>query len=109
MKIMLRRLQNANLKVALDKCCFGAIEVKYLGHIVDRTGNRPDPEKVQAAQDTPQLKTMSQLKGLLGLSRYCCAFYKNNAQMVHPLTDLTKKGADVIMDASVRRGLSSHQ
>ncbi len=98
LRIVLRRLQDANLKVAPVKCYFGMIEVKYLGHIVDRTGNRPDPEKVQAVQDTPQPKTVSQLKGLLGLSGHNRAFYKNYAQMVHPLTELTKKGADVVKD-----------
>jgi hypothetical protein len=95
LRIVLGRLRDANLKVAPAKCKFGITEVKYLGHIVDRTGHRPDPEQLQAVQDTPQPKTMSQLKGLLGLSGYYRAYYETFAQMVHPLAELTKKGADV--------------
>ena len=103
LKIVLGRLRDANLKVAPAKCYYGMILVKYLGHIVDRAGNRPDPEKVQAVQDTPQPKTMSQLKGLLGLSGYYRAFYKDYAQMVHPLTELTKYGTDVTKDWTAER------
>ena len=65
---------------------------------MDRTGNRPDPRKVQAVQDTPQPKTTSQLKGLLRLSRYYRAYHMSYAQMVHPLTELTNNGADVVRD-----------
>jgi len=78
------------------------IEVKHLGHIVNIKTSAPTQGKVQAVQDitvdTPQPKTVSRLLGLLGLSGYYRAFYKEYAQMVHPLTELTKKSTDMILE-----------
>ena len=33
------------------KCLFATESVKFLGHIVDREGIRPDPEKVEGIND----------------------------------------------------------
>lgn len=102
MKIVLRRLQDANLKVVPVRRYFDMIEVKHLRHIVNIKTSAPTQGKVQAVQDikvdTPQPETMSQLIGLLGLSGYYRAFYKEYAHMVPPLTELTKKGTDMILE-----------
>lgn len=39
------RLQQYNMTINSEKCVFGQQSVKYLGHIVDRNGIRPHPDK----------------------------------------------------------------
>ena len=40
------RIQNAGVTLNYKKCVFLQTSVKFLGQIVDQTGIRPDPEKV---------------------------------------------------------------
>jgi hypothetical protein len=48
LKLVLQRLQDANLKVNAVKSNFCAIETKYLGYILSREGIKPQPKKVQS-------------------------------------------------------------
>ena len=45
---VLKRLQKAGVTLNADKCQFSRKSVKFLGHVVDPTGIRPDPDKVIA-------------------------------------------------------------
>ena len=45
----------AGLKLKREKCQFGKSSAKFLGHVVSAQGTEPDPEKVKAAQDFPNL------------------------------------------------------
>ena len=49
LRLVLDRLRVANLKVKLEKCEFEQPQLKALGHIIDKQGISPDPEKVKAA------------------------------------------------------------
>jgi hypothetical protein len=44
---VLNKLKANNLFLRFDKCSFFKREVKYLGHIIDEHGIRPDPDKVR--------------------------------------------------------------
>jgi hypothetical protein len=46
LRLVLDRLRVANLKVKLEKCEFAQPQLKALGHIIDKQGISPDPEKV---------------------------------------------------------------
>jgi Reverse transcriptase (RNA-dependent DNA polymerase) len=48
------RLQSANLIVKLETCEFTRPTLKALGHIVDKHGISPDPEKIRAVRDFPR-------------------------------------------------------
>ncbi|KAF2905830.1 hypothetical protein ILUMI_00336, partial [Ignelater luminosus] len=43
--LVLERLQKHNIRVRVDKCDFFVPELKYLGHIIDKNGIRPDEER----------------------------------------------------------------
>lgn len=45
------RLWRHGLKLRLDKCNLIQQEVKFLGHVVDKNGVKPDPEKLSAVRD----------------------------------------------------------
>ena len=42
----LERLQKYGITLNKEKCSFATELVKFLGHIVDKEGIRPDPQKV---------------------------------------------------------------
>jgi hypothetical protein len=49
-------------------------------------------EKIQAIIDWPTPKTLTELKGFLGICFYYRRFVKGFSQLCTPLTDLTRKG-----------------
>ncbi|GFW06995.1 transposon Tf2-11 polyprotein [Trichonephila clavipes] len=48
LRLVLKCLQEAGLKLNSKKCLFAAQEVKILGHLVSCNGVRPDPDKIKA-------------------------------------------------------------
>lgn len=47
---VLLRLQETGMTLNSEKCQFAQQSVKFLGHCVDSTGIRPDPDKVRAIE-----------------------------------------------------------
>jgi hypothetical protein len=74
-----------------SKCAFGASEVEYLGHLVDKDGIRVDTKNIEAMQDQPHPNTLKNLRGFLGLTGYYRKFFKNYGKIVGPLIALLKK------------------
>jgi hypothetical protein len=68
-------------------------EVLYLGHIIGVKGVQVHQEKIQAILDWPTPKTLTELKGFLGICCYYKRFIKGFSQLCAPLTNLTGKGA----------------
>ncbi|XP_023806199.1 uncharacterized protein LOC111946697 [Oryzias latipes] len=87
---VLDRLEEAGLKISLDKCQFCQPQVKYLGHIVSAQGVSPDPQKIEAVTTWPQPKDLKTLRSFLGFCGYYRRFIANYAAIVRPLTELTK-------------------
>ena len=88
---MLNKLRRNKLFLRFDKCSFFQREVKFLGHIVDGNGVRPNPDKVKAVQDWPPPKNTSELKSFLGLTNYFRKYIRGYSQYTYPLTQLLKK------------------
>ena len=45
---VLHRLSGLGMTLNADKCTFAQTSVKFLGHVVDGQGIRPDPDKITA-------------------------------------------------------------
>ena len=58
--IIFCRLRSADLKVNAPKCSFGLKEITYLGYVITREGNKPDPKKVQEIMDLGRPATTSE-------------------------------------------------
>jgi hypothetical protein len=76
-----------------SKCEIGMTEVLYLGHIIGAKGVQVHQEKIQAIINWPTPRTLTELKGFLGICSYYKKFVKGFSQICAPLTDLTKKRA----------------
>lgn len=65
-----RQIQNYGFKVKENKCDFFMKEIKYLGHIIDEEGRRPDPERSTAIKKMPAPKNLAELQSFLCLVNY---------------------------------------
>lgn len=82
------RLWRHGLKLCLDKCRLLQKEVKFLGHVVDQKGVRPDPDKISAVQDWPIPTTVRRVRAFLGLAGYYRRFVFGFAKIACPLNHL---------------------
>ena len=63
-------LRQAGVKLKREKCVFMQKSIKYFGHILDTTGLRPDPDKVEAILKAPPPHNREQLESCFGMVQY---------------------------------------
>lgn len=91
LRIVFRRLQDANLQLNPDKCEFCRTELKYLGHVICRDGIQTDPEKIRAVQEYTSPTTVKEVRRFIGFASWYRRFVPEFSKIVVPLTHLTKK------------------
>ena len=104
---VLRRIQDADLKIKRSKCQFGKELVEFLGHIVSAKGIHPNPVKVQAVQNFPTPSSLSDVRAFVGMASYYCRYVRNFADIAAPLHDLTKGGREFCWTPSAEKAFSS--
>jgi hypothetical protein len=60
--------EQKKLFAKFSKCVFATQQVEYLGHVISQHGVATDPQKIAAIQNWPVPKTITQLRGFLGLA-----------------------------------------
>ena len=88
---LFNRLRNANLKVNLKKCEFGADNVSYLGYRLTPQGILPGTDKLKAVRDAEPPKTVHQVRQFMGLCNFFRSHVRNFAMVAAPLHKLTSK------------------
>ena len=91
LEMVLNRLQKAGLTLNREKCQFSRTSVKFLGHIIDQTGIRPDPDKISAIQKIKPPTCVSDVRRFLGLVNQMSKFIPNLAEITKPLRELLVK------------------
>lgn len=84
-------LHEAGIKLNTKKCDFFTNTVSYLGHVFDRDGVHPNPEKVRAILDAPAPNDLKQLQAFLGLCNFYNRFIPNFTDVLSPLYSLLRK------------------
>ena len=91
LETVLKRMEDAGILLKKDKCCFMTKSVSYLGYVIDAEGLHPTEEKLQAIQDAPSPKNLTQLKSYLGLLSYYGRFLPNLSNVLFPLYRLLRR------------------
>ncbi len=95
LKMVWKRIREANLKLKPTKCCLMRAEVPFLGHIVSREGVGVDPAKTEAVENWPTPINVKDVRAFLGLASYYRRYIPGFAA---PMTNLTRQGVDLVWD-----------
>ena len=85
------QIREFRFKVKEAKCDFCMNKIKYLGHIIDKDGRCPDPERATAIKDMSAPDNVTTFQSFLGLVNYYQSFIKNLHDLRAPLNELLKK------------------
>lgn len=95
---VLLRYRAAGLKANPKKSELGMTKVVFLGHVVDRHGIRPNPEKIAAVQGFSPPTNITDVRSFLGLVNYYRRFIPDMARIASPIQNLTRKDVPFIWD-----------
>ena len=87
----LKRLEENNLFVKLEKYVWKVREVKFLGVIIEEDKVRMEKKKVQGVVEQPVPKSIKDIQKLLELENYYRWFVKDFAKIARPLHEMTIK------------------
>jgi hypothetical protein len=85
---VLKRLEAAKVTLNKGKCVFAQEEVKFLGHLVNKKGIAPDPEKVHALNNMKEPTCLADLRRFLGMANYLGKFSSELSEIARPLHEL---------------------
>ena len=79
------------------KCSFFKKHTGFLGYIITDQGTQTDPKKIQAVQDWPTPKTVTDVRRFHGFAAWYGKFVKDFSTLAAPLNDLNSgSGNDII-------------
>ena len=87
-EMVLKHLQDFNLKIKLKKSFFFQSKVLFLGHTLSKEGISPNPEKVQKVKDWPVPSNVKEVHSFLGLASYYRRFIPQFVKWANLLHDL---------------------
>ena len=85
---VLRKLEEAGITLNAEKCEYSKASLTFLGHVVDVSGIRPDPEKIKAISDMEDPTNVTELRRFLGMTNQLGKFSDKIAEVSKPLRDL---------------------
>ena len=88
---VVKRLEENDLYVKLEKCKWKVREVEFLGVVIRPEGIRMEKDKVKGVLEWLTPKCVKDIQKFLGLANYYRQFIKGCATVARPLHDLVKK------------------
>ena len=88
---VLKRLEENNLFVKLEKCKWKVREVEFLGVVIGPKGVEMQREKIEGVLNWPASRNMKEVQKFLGLANYYKRFLKDFAKIAALLHVLVKK------------------
>lgn len=85
---VLKRIESAGATLNPDKCEFSRTSIKFLGHIIDRDGIRPDPDKTLAVREMESPNNVTELRRFMGMVNQLGKFSPHLATLTQPLREL---------------------
>ena len=94
---VLSKLESAGFTLKKAKHQFGLKSICYIGHVINRHGLHPSPDKVKAVQEALEPKNVTELRAFLGLINYYHKFIHNLSCIYSPL-QVTSERCLMVMD-----------
>ena len=91
---VLRRLQEAGMKLNPSKFHFMMDEISYLGHTISSAGVAPTADKIKAMRDAKAPSNVNELQSFIGTANFLRRFIPHFATIMVPLYNLVKKSAE---------------
>lgn len=91
LEIIIRTLDEAGLKLNLNKCEFYKPEVLYLGYKIDKEGIGMDSERIKIIKEYKRPTNLKTLRGFLGVLHYFKRLVPNLTEKEIPLIELLRK------------------
>jgi len=88
---VIKRLEENELYVKLEKCKWKVREVGFLGVVIGTDEIKMEEEKVKGVLDWQTPKCVKDVQKFLGLANYYCQFIEGFASIARPLHDMVKK------------------
>lgn len=88
LSLVLERLAINGLVCANHKCHIGKPQIKFLGHIVNEEGNKPDREQLRLIEEYSPPRTRKQVRKFFGLINWLREYIQDFAVITAPLTAL---------------------
>jgi len=88
---VLKRLEENNLYIKLEKCVWRVQKIGFLGVVIGPDGIEMEKKKVDGVLSWPEPKNVKDVRKFLGLTNYYRRFIKNFAQVARPMNVLTRK------------------
>jgi hypothetical protein len=88
---VLRRLKTASFTLNPDKVTFGAVEMKYLGHLLSSRGTRVLPDRVAVIKSYPRPTNLRALRRFLGMVSFYARFLPDFSRRAAALHDTLKE------------------
>lgn len=82
---LLPQLAKFNMTLGAKKCVMAAPSVAFLGHVVDKNGVHPDPNKVAAIKAITLPNSHKDMESAMGLLRYYRKFVHNFSKIEAPI------------------------
>ena len=79
------------MKIEENKCGFQLEEIKYLGHVINKDGKKPEKSRAAAIKHMPNPKSVKTLQSFLGLVSYYQDFIPNLHNLRAPLNELLRR------------------
>ena len=86
-----QKLRSNKLYAKGDKCDWGKLRIKFVGHELTQGEVMVDDQKIKAILEWEKLKTTKRVRLLLGLASYYRKFVRDFVKIAKPLSNLLKK------------------
>ena len=91
---LLKRLEEYGVTLNPEKCVISATSLKYLGCIIDQSGFRSDPAKVEAITNFPAPQNVTEVRRFLGMVNQLAKFIPKMAEISKPIRLLLNKDSE---------------
>ena len=91
-----QRLAEYNMILSWTKSKANFTTMRILGHIVDKTGKRPDPTLINAITMFDRPRNLTDVQMLIGLAEQANKYIPQLAAILEPIRELTRKGSDPV-------------